>query len=247
MTSAGKLENHVAVITGASSGIGRATALRFAQEGALLALLARRVHNIQQLAQDINNLGRAALAIPTDIAQIAQVEAAVHQIKERFGHIDILVNNAGINTPHRSFAEASLNDWESVINIDLNGVYYCIRTILPIMRAQHRGTIVNISSRAAKFPSAQPGAAYIAAKSGVVGLTYALNEEEWRNGIRACVIEPGEVDTEIMLARPVVPSQEQRASMLTSEDLAETILFVCSLPDRASVEEIYIRPRIRQL
>ncbi|MCL4541607.1 MAG: SDR family NAD(P)-dependent oxidoreductase [Chloroflexi bacterium] len=245
MTNAGKLENYVAVITGASSGIGRATALRFAQEGASLALLSRRAPHIEQLAQDINNLGSEALAIPTDVSQATEVEAAIHQVKAHFGHIDILVNNAGINTPRRSFAEAGLSDWESVINTDLNGVYYCIHAVLPIMRAQHRGTIVNISSRAAKFPSAQPGAAYIAAKSGVVGLTYALNEEEWRNGIRACVIEPGEVDTEIMLARPVVPSQEQRASMLTSEDLAETILFVCSLPDRASIEELYIRPRVR--
>ena len=176
MASPGKLSGHVAIITGASSGIGRVTARRFAEEDAAVALIARRAGAIQQLAAEITATGARAIAVPADVSQCPQVEAAVQEVLNQFGRVDILVNNAGINTKRRSLAEATVEDWTQVIDVDLNGVYYCVRAVLPAMRAQQRGTIINISSRAAKLPSAQPGAAYIAAKAGIVGLSYAINE-----------------------------------------------------------------------
>lgn len=239
------LEGQVALVTGASSGIGWATAVALAKAGAAVALTARRVDELQRLADQITAAGDQALVAAADVAQPAEVEAAVQVTVQRFGRLDILVNNAGVNTKTRHFSDMSRDDWERVIRVDLDACFYCIQAVLPIMRRQQRGTIVNVSSNAGRQASVLSGVAYSAAKAGVIALNQSLNVEEWQNGIRACVVEPGEVDTPIILSRPTLPTDEHRARMMQPEDVADAIVLVCRLPMRASIEELMIRPRLR--
>jgi NADP-dependent 3-hydroxy acid dehydrogenase YdfG len=239
------LDGQVALVTGASSGIGWSTALALARAGAAVALTARRVDALQQLATEIIAAGGQALVAAADVAKPDEVEAAVQHTQERFGRLDILINNAGMNTKTRHFSDMSRDDWEQVIRVDLDACYYCIQAVLPAMRAQQRGTIVNVSSNAGRQASLVSGVAYSAAKAGVIALNQSINLEEWKHGIRACVVEPGEVDTPIILSRPTVPTDAHRATMLQPEDVAEAIVLVCSLPQRASIEEMLIRPRVR--
>jgi NADP-dependent 3-hydroxy acid dehydrogenase YdfG len=240
------LAGQAALVTGASSGIGRATALALAKAGAAVTLVSRREEELRRLAEGIGAAGGKALVAAGDVADPAVSQAAARATVERFGRLDILVNNAGVNTKARHYADMSRHDWEQVIRVDLDACYYCIQAVLPTMREQGSGTIVNVSSNAGRQASVLSGVAYSAAKAGVISLNSSINLEEWRHGIRACVIEPGEVDTPIVMARPTPPTEEHRATMLLPEDVADTIVFVCGLPQRASIEEVLIRPRVRR-
>jgi NADP-dependent 3-hydroxy acid dehydrogenase YdfG len=133
------------------------------------------------------------------------------------------------------------------VRTNLDGVYFCTQAVLPTMRAQRRGQIVNISSLAGRRASVVSGVAYSAAKHGVVALTQSLNEEEWRNGVRASCIEPGETATPILEQRPSVPPRESWADMLQAEDIAEAVRYLATLPERVLVDELSIRPTIRRL
>jgi NADP-dependent 3-hydroxy acid dehydrogenase YdfG len=163
-------------------------------------------------------------------------------IAERFGRIDILVNNAGINIGGRHWKDAALDDWDRLIKININGVYYGVAAVLPIMRRQGDGLIINTASWAGKHNSYIAGVAYGASKHAVVAMNATINIEEGRNGIRACAISPAEVATPILDRRPVPVGPEERAKMLQPEDLAETVLYVARLPARACVNEILISP-----
>jgi NAD(P)-dependent dehydrogenase (short-subunit alcohol dehydrogenase family) len=134
-------------------------------------------------------------------------------------------------------------DYHMMINTNLNGAYYCVQAFLPGMRQRKSGTIVNIVSDAAKQASAKAGPAYAMSKFGMVGLTQAINAEERPNGIRACAILPGDIDTPLLDKRPAPPNSEARAKMLTPEDIAECVMLAINLPMRAVVEELLIRPR----
>ena len=240
------LEGQVALVTGASSGIGRAAALAFARAGVRVALVSRRATELEQLAGEVASAGGAACVAPADVSQPDRVRSAVATTLDRFGRIDVLVNNAGINTQRRHFADMAQEDWDRVIAVDLDACFCCIQAVLPTMRRQGSGTIVNVSSNAGRHASVLSGVAYSAAKAGVIALSQSINLEEWQHGIRACALEPGEVDTPIVFTRPNPPTDEHRATMLLPEDVAAAILFVCSLPPRASVEELLIRPRVRR-
>lgn len=240
------LAGQAAIVTGASSGIGRATALALARAGAAVTLVSRREDELQRLAAEITGAGGKAHVAAGDVADPAVSAAAVRATVARFGRLDILVNNAGVNTKTRHYADMSRQDWEQVIRVDLDACYYCIQAVLPALRQHGGGTIVNVSSNAGRQASVLSGVAYSAAKAGVISLNSSINLEEWQHGIRACVVEPGEVDTPIVMARPTPPTEEHRAAMLQPEDVADTIVFVCSLPPRASIEEVLIRPRIRR-
>jgi NAD(P)-dependent dehydrogenase (short-subunit alcohol dehydrogenase family) len=239
------LHGHVAIVTGASSGIGRATAVALARAGAAVVLVSRRQAELDGLAAEIRPINERVLALPTDVGQLAQVQAAAATTLQHFGRIDILVNNAGMNTKQRHFTDMAREDWEQVIAVDLTACFDFIQAVLPAMRQQQQGTVINVSSNAGRQASVLSGVAYSAAKAGLISLNQSLNVEEWKHGIRACVVEPGEVDTPIILARPQVPTEEHRATMLKPEDVAAAILMVCELPMRAAVEELFIRPRVR--
>lgn len=238
----GTLENQVALITGAGTGIGRACAVALARAGARVVLNGRREQPLRETQELCGGETAAALA-PGDVADLAACERAVRVALERWGRLDILVNSAGTNTPQRLFADMPVEDWQRVIDTNLTGAYYITRAVLPAMRRQGRGTIVHICSAASLRPSLISGVHYSAAKAGQLSLVRSINIEEQVNGIRACAILPGEVVTPILDLRPHPPDEAARQHMLLPEDIAETVLLAVSLPDRAVIEELLIRPR----
>lgn len=237
-----ELTGKVAFVTGAGSGIGRAAAVALAQAGADVALIGRTEAALADVAAEIAKLGRRALALPLSVNDDDAVEAAVAQAVATFGRIDILVNNAGTNTPKRRLLDTSPDDWRFVIDVNLTGAYLCCRAILPIMRQQGEGTIVNIASVAAKNASLLGGAHYSASKAAVLSLTQSINLEQRPHNIRATAISPGETATPILDRRAVPPTSEERARMLQPEDVAAAVVFAASLPQRACIEDILIRP-----
>lgn len=239
-----RLGGQVALVTGASGGIGKATALAFAAEGADVAVVARRGELLNQVAEAIRAQDSGALAFPADITDPAAVDAVLEAVLARFGRLDILVNNAGGNVPHRSLAEVTVENWRAVVDLNLTGAFLCTRAALRVMRSQGRGTVINIASWAGRRPAVLSGAAYSAAKAGLIVLNESVNLEERRHGIRACVIMPGEVDTPIMETRLYPPSPAARATMLQPEDVAAAAVFVTTLPHRATVDELVIQPTV---
>jgi len=233
------LAGKVAWVTGAGTGIGLAGAEALAEAGATVVLSGRRQ---EPLDAAVAKIGGTAEAAPLDVAERDAVERVAQGILERHGRVDILVNSAGFNVPNRFWANVTTADWDRVIGANLNGTVYCIHAVLPAMRAQKDGLVINISSWAGQFHTYLTGPAYNASKHGVVALTMSLNMEECANGIRACAICPGEVATPILKNRPVPPSAEDMARMLQPEDLGRTIRFVAELPAHACVNELIISP-----
>jgi len=236
------LEGKVAWITGAGSGIGQASAAALAGAGAKLVLSGRREAALAETAKAIEEAGGTALVAPLDVTDLAAVRATATMIGERFQRLDILVNNAGVNIAERNWSNVDPAQWDPLVKININGVYYCISAVLPIMRGQKDGLIINISSWAGRYEAYLAGAAYSATKHAVLSLNASLNMEECLNGIRACAICPAEVATPILDRRPVPVTAKERARMLQPEDLAETVLYVARMPARACVNEILISP-----
>ncbi len=239
MTNGGK---RVAWVTGGGSGIGEAGAEALAADGWTVVVSGRRKAALDAVAAKITEADGACEAIPLDVSVAADVENVAEQILARHGRIDVLVNSAGINVPKRSWADMELEGWESLVEINLNGVLYCMRAVLPAMRARKDGLIINVSSWAGRHVSKMPGPAYTTTKHAVLALTHSFNMDECVNGLRACCLMPGEVATPILKLRPAVPSEEEQARMLQPEDLGRTIAFVASLPPRVCVNEILISP-----
>jgi NAD(P)-dependent dehydrogenase (short-subunit alcohol dehydrogenase family) len=240
MISLEKQMDQIAVVTGAGSGVGRAVAQRLAAEGWNVALLGRRAAALAETAA--SNPSHMA-AFECDVSDSASVDRAFSAVRKQFGFISVLVNSAGINTPRRSWEQLSTADYLAVVNTNLNGVFYCVAAVLPEMRGKKRGTIVNIGSDAGLAASPKAGAAYVASKFGVTGLTQSINAEERANGIRACAIFPGDIDTPILENRPVPPSKEARQKMLRPSDVAECAWLAIRLGDHAIIEQLVIRPR----
>jgi NADP-dependent 3-hydroxy acid dehydrogenase YdfG len=232
-----------AVITGAGSGVGQAVALALAKQGWQVALIGRRADALQETIQLAGPLAGQLAAFPCDIAKqeaVAQMAAAV---QAKFGEVEVLVNAAGTNAPKRSLEVLSLADYHMMMDANLNGAYYCVQAFLAGMRARQSGTIVNIVSEAGKQASPKAGPAYVMSKFGMAGLNQAINAEERPNGIRACAIFPGDIDTPLLGKRPVPPPPEARAKMMRAEDIAECALLAINLPARAVIEEMLVRPR----
>jgi NADP-dependent 3-hydroxy acid dehydrogenase YdfG len=241
------LDGQVAWITGAGSGIGRAGALALAAAGARIALSGRRTAQLDEVAAEIQAKGGKADVFALDVADRAAVEAAAAVILERHQRVDILVNSAGINVPNRFWKNLTPTSFDQVVAVNLNGALYCTHAVLPAMRARHNGLVINISSWAGRFESYMTGPAYNASKHAMVAMTLSLNDEECVNGIRACVICPGEVATPILRHRPKPPAPEEMARMLQPEDLGRTIRFVAEMPSHVCVNEILISPTWNRL
>jgi NADP-dependent 3-hydroxy acid dehydrogenase YdfG len=237
-----RLEGKVAVVTGAGTGIGRASAIGLAAEGAKVALSGRRSGPLEEVASAIRAGGGTALIVAGDVSKPEDVDALFSATESEWGRVDILFSNAGTNTKERNIRDISLDDWNMVVDINLSGAFYCARRALVTMRTQREGTIINLVSMAGKRAGALAGVAYSASKWGQAALTQSINDEERQYNVRATSIFPGEVNTPIMERRPVVPSDEARATMLQPEDVAEAVLMVAALPQRALVEEVLIRP-----
>jgi NADP-dependent 3-hydroxy acid dehydrogenase YdfG len=239
MTNSGK---RVAWVTGGGSGIGEAGAEALAADGWTVVVSGRRKDALDTVVAKITKSGGNAEAIVLDVSKAPDVTKAAEQILARHGRIDLLVNSAGINIPKRSWADLEIDGWDKLVEINLNGVLYCMRAVLPAMRAQKDGCIINVASWAGRHVSKMPGPAYTSTKHAVLALTHSFNMDECVNGLRACCLSPGEVATPILKLRPVVPSEQEQARMLQSEDLGRTIAFVASMPPRVCVNEILISP-----
>jgi NADP-dependent 3-hydroxy acid dehydrogenase YdfG len=242
----GSLQGKVVVVTGASSGMGRAIAVGMAAETAVLGLVARTRENLDETAALARAKGGDVLTFAGNVADNGFAKRVVATMLERFGRIDILVNNAGTNTFHRNFADASVADWHQVIETNLTGAFFFTRHVLPPMRKAGHGQIINISSGAGLAPSAPSGVAYSASKHAIHSLTGSINLEERRHGIRACVIAPGETATPNLDLRPRPPAKEDCANMLRPEDIASAVIYVASQPEHVSVESLVINPTIRR-
>jgi NAD(P)-dependent dehydrogenase (short-subunit alcohol dehydrogenase family) len=237
----GKLQGQVAIIVGASSGMGRATALAFVAEGAKVAVAARRQAELDALVAEITKTGGQALARTVDVARRQDVDAVVQAAIERFGRVDVMVNCAGVNTQNRKLDVLDQAGWDRIIAINLTGALHCTQAVLPRMRAQKGGLIIHVASISGLWGDFS-GAAYQASKHGMVGLANATRMEERLNGIRVTVIYPGLCDTPILKNRPVPPTREQRDLMMKPEDIAEACVFSASLPPRTYVSDLVLMP-----
>ncbi len=233
----------VAIVTGAGTGIGRAVARAFVDAGMRVALWGRRLDTLEQAALDLDP--QRVYLTACDVADRAQVQTAVDALQAQWGAVDVLVNNAGINTNPRSIADVDPADWDRTVAINLTGVFNATRAVLPIMRAQRSGIVINVASIAGLRASQVAGAAYSATKHGVVALSNSLNDEQVEYGIRACALCPGEVETPILEQRVENVSAERRAAMLQPQDVAAAALFVVRLPPRACVPLLVIKPTVQ--
>lgn len=233
------LKGRIVWVTGASSGIGAAAAKRLSQAGAIVVLSGRRSERLQALSETLPGENRVE---PLDISDQSAVTSVLERILDAFGRLDILVHSAGLNVRARDLKQLSTSDWNTVIDVNLNGAFYCCHAVLPIMQAQQEGLIINISSWAGRFVSRVSGAAYSTAKHGLNAMTESINQQYCADGIRASAICPGEVATEILDARPQPVSAEDRAKMVQPEDLGDLILYVCQTPRHVCLNEITISP-----
>lgn len=231
-----KLEDRVAIITGGGRGIGRATALAFAAEGADIVLAARTDSEISAVAEEVRALGRRALAIPTDVQHKAAVDAMVAQTLDTFGKVDILVNNAGVAI-HNPIPKIREEDWDVTMAVNLKGVFLCTQAVFGLMCEQQSGHIVNVSSVSGKHGHVN-GGAYCASKFAVVGFTETTNNEGRAHGVKASVVCPGPVDTK--MRRDNHPD-DVIEHLTLPEDVAALILFLVTQPPRAHTLETVIR------
>ena len=241
----------MAAITGASSGIGEATALALAGAGATVALGARRAERLRDLAGRIEADGGRAVAIEVDVADESQAHAFVKQAKEELGSLDILVNNAGVMLLG-PVEGADTGEWRRMVEVNVLGLLYCTSAALPLMREGGGGHIVNVSSVAGR--TANLGSAvYNLTKWGVGGFSEALRQEALHSNIRVTIVEPGFVNTELqghnenpMVVETIEKMKEQIGEILEPEDIAASILYALSQPNRVSVNEVLIRPTGQQ-
>jgi NADP-dependent 3-hydroxy acid dehydrogenase YdfG len=241
------LENKIAIVTGASSGIGEATALALAEAGAKVTLAARRKDRLGNIKKRIEDTGGEALLIQTDVRVREQMEAMVAQTKKKWGRVDILVNNAGVML--LSFMDKlKVEEWERMIDINLKGLLYGIAGVLPIMREQRSGHIINVSSDADRkvFPGS---AVYSATKAAVTMLSEGLRFELAREKmpIRVTSISSGAVATELAshITDPdifEVFKTNPRIEFMKSADVAAAILFALTQPSHVGINNILVRP-----
>lgn len=233
-----------AIVTGVSSGVGRATALALVNAGWEVYALARRGGALEEVRQELpENLRGNFHAHAVDITDSSALGGFVSSVVAKLERIDTLINAAGTNIPQRSLAQLTDERFREVFDTNLTGALALIQAVLPAMRKQQGGTIININSIAGQHASILSGAAYVMSKFALAGLTQTINLEEARHNIRATSIFPGDINTGILEKRPAPPTAEARTKMLQPDDIAQCILMVLNLPARAVVEELRITPR----
>ena len=243
----GALEGKVAAVTGATSGIGEATAVALAGAGARVALAGRREDRLSALAERIEGDGGRALAVPTEVGDEAQASAFVRRAHDELGGLNILINNAGVMLLG-PVTGGDTDEWRRMINANCFGVLYCTHAALPLLGEAAGGDIVNVSSVAGR-QATLGSAVYNMTKWGVNGFTEGLRQEALHAGIRVSVVEPGMVATELLdhNTNPAVLEaaeklREQVGTPLSSDDIARVILYIVSQPEHVAVNEVLIRP-----
>ena len=236
-TEIGKLDDKVAVVTGASKGIGKAIAATFAGAGTKVVLAARTRETLERVAADLTESGAEVLAVPTDVTDVDAVQRLMQQTLDAYQRVDILVNNAGVGH-FGPVVDFKPDDWDTVLNSNLKAVYLCAKYALPSMLAHGSGQIINVLSIAAKV-AFEASAAYCAAKAGALALTKVLAAEVRQQNIRVTAVLPGSVHTPFWDDIPAHPDFEQ---MLKPEHVAETVISVCQQPPGMVTEEIVVMP-----
>jgi NADP-dependent 3-hydroxy acid dehydrogenase YdfG len=239
------LSDRVVAVTGASSGIGEATALACAKAGAAVALAARRRDRIDALAERIQNEGGRAIAMQTDVGEEDQARAFIERTNDELGRIDVLVNNAGVMLLG-PILDAPTDEWRRMIHANVYGVLYCSHAALPLMAKQGGGQIVNVSSVAGRIAREGSGV-YNLTKHGIGAFSESLRQEGVRYGVRVTLIEPGAVATELPgHNRPEVLEQMAKnfagVTPLAAEDIANAVLYAIGQPANVSVNEVLVRP-----
>lgn len=242
------IENKVVVITGASSGLGEATARELSRNGAKLVLGARRLDRLEKLAAELGLDARAA--VKTDVTKVDQVKALVDRAVELHGRVDVIVNNAGV-MPQSYLERLRIDEWDQMIDVNIKGVLYGIAAVLPHMSAQKSGHIINVSSVAGHKVRAG-GAIYSATKHAVRVISEGLRQEVKPYNIRTTIISPGAVDTELpnsvgeeVTAAGIKQFYEKMA--IPADSFARCVVFAMSQPDDVDINEILFRPTAQEL
>ena len=219
-------------MTGAGTGIGKAGAMMFAREGASVVLIGRRRDKLDDVAREIGAFDGRAVVEPLDVGDRKKVLVAAARQLDYFKRVDILVNNAGLNVANRRLDEITPEDWDHVLAVNLTGAFNMVHAVLPRMREQRDGLIINVASTAARRVT---GIAYSASKFGMLGMSFSLTQEAWKFGVRSCCLCPDDVNTPIMERRKVKYPPEVLAQFIQPRDLADAMRFVALLPHNTSI------------
>jgi NADP-dependent 3-hydroxy acid dehydrogenase YdfG len=231
------LDGKVAVVTGASKGIGKAVAVALAAHGVKVVLAARNSALLSSIEREITAAGGTASAIPTDVTSEHEVQHLINETIRRYGTVDILINNAGVGI-FSNVADMTTQAFDEMMNVNLKGVFFCSRAVLPVMKGQKHGEIINVASLAGKNSFAG-GSVYSATKWGLIGFSRSLMLEVRDFNIRVVTIAPGSVNTGFG------EKERNEPLIIQPDDIAETVLFALSMPGRVNVSEIDIRPTIK--
>jgi NADP-dependent 3-hydroxy acid dehydrogenase YdfG len=235
------LAGKIIIIAGASSGMGRATAVAAATAGATVVLAARNAEALTALHDQITQAGGNALVVPTDATAPGAAEQLVEAALAAYGQVDVLINSIGTNIPRRTIGELTAASWAMMMEVNLTAAFHLTQAIMPHFRHQGTGLLIHIASGAAKKAD-RSGIAYQATKAGVSALAHGAMEEEREHGVRVTVIYPGLTETPLVYQRPTPPTPEVLAKALQPEDVAAACLFVMGLPARAYVPELVLYP-----
>ncbi len=239
----------VVIITGASSGLGEASARLLAQQGALLVLAARRIERLQALVAELEAGGTQALAVATDVTDAAQVQALADAALQRFGRIDVLVNNAGI-MPLAPLSRLKIDEWSRMIDVNIKGVLHGIAAVLPTMSAQQSGHIINVASVAGHKLFTPIGTVYSATKFAVRALSEGLRAEA-PAGVRTTIVSPGAVESELKLGSSDPDASAgvkafYEANQIPASAVARAIAYAIEQPPEVDINEIVLRPTVQE-
>ena len=232
------LKGKSVILTGAGSGIGRVTAKMLGELGANVFVVGRRENLLKESVKEIEDAGGKGAYLSADLEDGDSAANVAKEAINAFGNIQYLVNNAGHSSKVRSMRYVEKDDWQSVFNVNVEGVYRLTQAILPNMIENGGGTVVTISSMAAINPGLMGGVPYSSAKAAVAAMMTAMRQELREHGIRSCTIYPAEVDTPILDNRPLPPDEQARSTMMQPEDIAETIFTLCLDPNFSRIEII---------
>jgi NADP-dependent 3-hydroxy acid dehydrogenase YdfG len=241
-----RLEGKVAIVTGGGSGIGRSAAKMLAAEGAQVVVSGRTQSKLDDVVREIEGAGGKAAARAANVERSDEAVGLAAWTLEKFGRVDILVNNAGHSSKVRSIRWVGEEEWRSVYDVNVTGVYRLTQAVIPNMLERGEGTVITVSSMAAIRPGLLGGAPYSSAKAAVRNLMGHINVELRNKGIRATTILPAEVDTPILNNRPLVPDAKARSTMMQPDDVARAILLCATLPPRTMIEEIVMSPTFQR-
>ncbi len=236
------LNGMVAWVTGAGTGIGAGAAIALAREGVHVILTGRRLEPLEVVAASIRESDGNVEVAQGDAMDRSGMKKIAADIVKAHGKLDLLFNNHGVNVTDRNWGGGNLDGWDEVIDVNVKGAYNCAHAALEVMRPKGEGTIITTSSKAGVGYSPRAGVAYGASKHAVMALNQLMNIEEGNNGIRACVLSPGEVDTPILDYRPIPVPKEERERLIQSDDMGEIVVFIMKMPARVTLNEVIISP-----